>query len=259
MSTPNPFVPQGSLLEYNKRRSRMKLAVSCVVVAGAAGLVTMLIQGCQRHEEAPQPPLEETNTLPPLETNLPPLETNVPPVTAPPVSTNVTAPPPVTPVAPVAPAIPAVPPPSGTEYVVVQGDTLSKIAKSHGVSLSALEAANPGVDPRRLKVGQKLTLPPANAAAPAEGSAANNSINVGGQEIYVVKSGDTLTRIARHYGTTVKAIQAANNLATTRIKVGQKLKIPTAATAAPASVPSVAPAPASSNAAPLPGDMSNGQ
>src|SRR6516162_3065901 len=46
--------------------------------------------------------------------------------------------------------------------------------------------------------------------------------------IYVVKSGDTLTRIARTYGTTVKAIEAANDLGGDRIVVGLKLKIPEA-------------------------------
>jgi len=46
--------------------------------------------------------------------------------------------------------------------------------------------------------------------------------------LYVVKSGDTLTRIARTYGTTVKAIEAANDLNGDRIVVGLKLKIPEA-------------------------------
>lgn len=44
-------------------------------------------------------------------------------------------------------------------YVVKSGDGLAKIAKSLGVSLQALEAANPGVDSRKLKVGQKLNVP----------------------------------------------------------------------------------------------------
>jgi LysM repeat protein len=47
----------------------------------------------------------------------------------------------------------------GGDYAVKAGDTLNKIAKAHGVSLSALEAANPGVDSRRLKIGQKLAIP----------------------------------------------------------------------------------------------------
>jgi len=47
----------------------------------------------------------------------------------------------------------------GGDYTVKAGDGLAKIAKAHGVSLEALEAANPGVDSRKLKVGQKLVLP----------------------------------------------------------------------------------------------------
>ena len=46
--------------------------------------------------------------------------------------------------------------------------------------------------------------------------------------VYVVKSGDTLTRIAKLHGVTVKAIISANDLASDRITVGAKLKIPSA-------------------------------
>ena len=42
------------------------------------------------------------------------------------------------------------------EYVVKPGDTGTKIAKATGVSLGELEAANPGIDWKRLRVGQKI-------------------------------------------------------------------------------------------------------
>jgi LysM repeat protein len=42
------------------------------------------------------------------------------------------------------------------EYVVKPGDTGTKIAKATGVSLADLEAANPGIDWRRLRIGQKI-------------------------------------------------------------------------------------------------------
>jgi LysM repeat protein len=42
------------------------------------------------------------------------------------------------------------------EYVVKPGDTGTKIAKATGASIGDLEAANPGIDWRRLKVGQKI-------------------------------------------------------------------------------------------------------
>jgi LysM repeat protein len=63
----------------------------------------------------------------------------------------------------------------------------------------------------------------------------------GGGEIYIVKSGDTLSRIAKRYGTTIRAIESANGLSTTHIKVGEKLKIPAKAEAAPAPAPVAAP------------------
>lgn len=42
---------------------------------------------------------------------------------------------------------------------VKAGDTLWSLARNMGIPLRALVAANPGVDPRRLRVGQKLSVP----------------------------------------------------------------------------------------------------
>jgi LysM repeat protein len=212
MNNPNPFVPKGSILEQqSKRRSRLKLAVFCSLAVGVAGLSAMLIQGCKREQPTDtndnSTPTIDTNTVAAVDTNAPAIDTN-PPVVTPPV---VVAPPVET---------------AGGEYVVVHGDTLGKIAKKNGVSLKALEAANPGVVPTKLKVGQKLSIPAGTGGAVATTAADT------GAETYTVKSGDTLTKIARHFGTTVKALQSENNLTTTAIKVGQKLKIPAKAEAA---------------------------
>ena len=48
--------------------------------------------------------------------------------------------------------------PGGT-YVIQSGDTYGKIAKKHGTTMSAIQDANPGVDPSRLKIGQTINLP----------------------------------------------------------------------------------------------------
>ncbi len=81
---------------------------------------------------------------------------------------------------------------------------------------------------------------PAGASTTGSGAAGETANGVadanGGEEVYVVKSGDVLMRIAKHYGVTVKAIQAENNMSTTRINVGQKLKIPAKPEAGPAPV-----------------------
>jgi outer membrane protein assembly factor BamB len=52
---------------------------------------------------------------------------------------------------------PRVPPPT-MEYVVKVGDSFSRIARNHGVSIDQLSALNPGIDPRKLKVGQRLKV-----------------------------------------------------------------------------------------------------
>jgi len=237
MNNPNPFVPKGSLLEQqSQRRSRLKLAVFCVLAVSVTGLVAMLIQGCKREKPTDEtnPSTVDTNTVA-VDTNLPAMAVSNPPVVLPPVTTN---PPVVLP-----PVVPVEQPAAGgSEYVVVKGDSLAKIAKKNGVTLKALQAANPGVVPTKLKVGQKLVIPAGGKPAVA-GSAAAAPVNSTGAvadagQSYTVKSGDTLTKIAKKNGTTVKAIEAANGLSTTKIKVGQKLKLPSkgeaAAPAAPA-------------------------
>lgn len=45
------------------------------------------------------------------------------------------------------------------EYTVTEGDWFFKIAKSRGISVKALEEANPGVDSTKLRIGQVLNLP----------------------------------------------------------------------------------------------------
>jgi LysM repeat protein len=231
MNHPNPFVPKGSILEQqSKRRSRLKLTVFCVLALGVAGLAAMLIQGCKRTPSDAtdtSTPTIDTNTPAITDTNPPAMETNsMPAATNPPVAIEQT---------PVTPAV--------TEYTVVKGDVLETIAKKNGVTVKALEAANPGVVPTKLKIGQKLMIPAGGGSA-AVGSTGTDT----GGETYVVKSGDTLTKIAKQFGTTVKAVETENNLSTTRIKVGQKLKIPakaevaTPAAAAPEPAP-VMPAP----------------
>ncbi len=44
-------------------------------------------------------------------------------------------------------------------YSVAPGDTLSKIARKFAVRSDAIEAENPGLDPTKLRVGQKIRIP----------------------------------------------------------------------------------------------------
>jgi LysM repeat protein len=44
------------------------------------------------------------------------------------------------------------------EYVVAKGDTLGGIAKKAGISLKAIQELNPGVNPNKMQIGQKLKI-----------------------------------------------------------------------------------------------------
>jgi LysM repeat protein len=115
------------------------------------------------------------------------------------------------------------------DYVVVKGDTWFKIARTHGVKFSALTNANSTASRSTLKVGQKIQIP--TAASPAVAGIGfkepGNPADAG--NMHVVKAGETLTQIAKQNHTTVKALQAANGLKTTRLLVGQKLRLVSAA------------------------------
>ena len=52
------------------------------------------------------------------------------------------------------------------KYRVQSGDTLSKIAAHFGVSLAAIEAANPQINPNLIFVGQLITVPSNNTTEP---------------------------------------------------------------------------------------------
>jgi peptidoglycan endopeptidase LytE len=200
-------------------------------------LMALLIQGCRKNDTGQEEAANTNNPPPELPTNPP--ESNPPPMAAPPTAATPTPPPMAAP--------PAVAPPvaEGQDYTVVKGDTFATIAKKSGVSVKAMETANPGVDPKKLQIGQKLHVPAPTSAttagAPMAAPGAPEMASAGGGQTYKVKSGDTLTGIAKQFHTSVKAIESANNLTTTSIKVGQVLKIPVTAASAPAPEPAPAP------------------
>jgi LysM repeat protein len=218
MKNPNPFVPPGSLMEQkNRNRSRFKTAFFCVLAVNIIPItIALLMQGCKK-----QPVEEVTDTNIIAAPNLTD-STNLPPVDAGMIQSNA--------MAATSADTTAMPAAAATEYVVVRNDNFTTIAKKFGVTVKAIQDANPTVDPKKLQIGQKLTIPPPTAPMISSGA---TDPGAGGEMVYVVKSGDTLTKIASDHGTTVRAIRAANNLQSDRIIVGQKLKIPPK-TAAPA-------------------------
>ena len=107
--------------------------------------------------------------------------------------------------------------PGGFFYTVVAGDTLFSIAARFNTTVGAILQANPGLDPNRLFVGQRICIP------------APQPVPCPGGFFYTVVAGDTLFAIATRFNTTVNAILQANpGVDPNRLFVGQQLCIPVA-------------------------------
>ena len=98
-------------------------------------------------------------------------------------------------------------------YTVKPGDTLYGISNQFGVSVTELAELN-GIKGSFLAVGRELKIPSKSGTNP------NNLF------MYTVVSGDTLSKIARKYNTTVKAIKDLNYLTTDNLTIGQVIRIP---------------------------------
>ncbi len=98
---------------------------------------------------------------------------------------------------------------------VRSGESLYTIGKRYGVSVDRIKAAN-GLRRNTIRVGQELVIPAlsSDSASASEG------------KVHRVRSGDTLSEIARRYGTTVSKLRSANGLTSNRLRIGQELKIP---------------------------------
>ena len=110
---------------------------------------------------------------------------------------------------------------SVNSVTVQPGNTFWTIAQSHGVSVQALESANPSVNPNDLLVGTILTLP----STAVDGQA--NSQYTASKSTVTVQPGDTLWTIAQAHGVSVQALQSANpSVNPNDLLVGEVLTLP---------------------------------
>ncbi len=123
----------------------------------------------------------------------------------------------------------------GGSHVIAQGDTFSGIAQRYGVTQSALQQANPGVNPNVILIGSKLVIPAGGKAATSVNAAATtpppaSSVVAGTADPgrrHTVKPNETLTSIAVQHGVTAAAIQHSNQMSDpNKLSVGQQLVIP---------------------------------
>jgi membrane-bound lytic murein transglycosylase D len=105
---------------------------------------------------------------------------------------------------------------------VKSGETLSGIAARYHVRASQIQRWN-GLRSSRIRAGQRLRLGEtsverARRVTPSRAAAAKT---------HVVRSGETLSGVAKRYGVSVSALSKQNGLSTrAHIKIGQRLRIP---------------------------------
>ena len=112
--------------------------------------------GLENHQLRRQ--LEQLTSQPPARSTAAPAPQPAPTAPRMPLTASVAPASPATPPTP-APAPQTAKAPAARSHVVKSGDTPATIARQHSVKLEALLAANPGLDPKRLKIGQTLTIP----------------------------------------------------------------------------------------------------
>ncbi len=118
------------------------------------------------------------------------------------------------------------PPSQATSYTVKSGDTIWEISKKFGISESSLLAANNLKKKHTLRLGQRLVIPKKNSGKAQKTDKKTTRAQQTGKT-YVVKSGDTIWKIARQHGLSESALLHANKLSKKHVlRLGQKLVIP---------------------------------
>jgi peptidoglycan endopeptidase LytF len=108
--------------------------------------------------------------------------------------------------------------PNGVFHTVGRRDSLYKMANHYGTSVAAILQANPGLDPNRLYVGQRICIPTGYGPGPGQCPK---------RYLYTVVHGDNLYALAYRFGTTIKAIIRANpGIDPYRLYIGQQICIP---------------------------------
>jgi membrane-bound lytic murein transglycosylase D len=108
---------------------------------------------------------------------------------------------------------------SNTKYTVKSGDNLGSIARRYHVSVNALAEANHINSTTTLHLGQTLLIP--NSTTATTTPKTSNKVN------YTIKSGDTLSKVAKRFNVNIDDLKKWNPAITSKSKLalGDKLTI----------------------------------
>jgi membrane-bound lytic murein transglycosylase D len=111
------------------------------------------------------------------------------------------------------------------EHVVRKGETLGGIAQKYGSSVSELNQANSLDRKSIIRIGQTLIIPISGVAPTPAQTASVKAPLVASGSSYIVRKGDTLSKIASRFNTTVDKLKALNQLSSNRLDIGKKLVV----------------------------------
>jgi membrane-bound lytic murein transglycosylase D len=120
------------------------------------------------------------------------------------------------------------------EHRVASGETLSQIGERYRVSVSLIQAANPGIRARALRIGARLKIPVSAAARGLSGGSARRAAPSRAAQpapilagaTHRVRPGETLWLLSRRFGVTVAELRRWNGLAVGDVLLsGQRLRI----------------------------------
>ena len=130
------------------------------------------------------------------------------------------------------------PGPGSTTIIVGTSDTLETLSRRYNVTPAAILQANGYKGPRNLSPGQQLIIPRQTAvsAAPALAAPVSKPASVAAAPaVHIVNPGDTLLSVARRNHVSLSELARANSLeSTAKLRLGMKLTVPGAKTAAAA-------------------------
>lgn len=105
----------------------------------------------------------------------------------------------------------------GGYYTVKKGDTLSGIAAKYGTTYQKLAQINGIADPNKIYPGQRIKV---------EGGGSSSPKPVSSAQYYTIKKGDTLSGIAKKYGTTYQYLAKLNGIPNpNKIQAGQRIRV----------------------------------
>ncbi len=115
------------------------------------------------------------------------------------------------------------------EHFVVRGETMGGIARKYRVSGGLLADANPKVNPRRLRIGQRLIVPTGGVISGSMARRMSDPVPAAGTNssgYHRVRRGETLSGIADEYGVSQRDLRLWNKLdARGLIRSGQRLRV----------------------------------